>query len=51
LAITGLQLFYRIVVGNDFPLNAFIAGTFCPVGIIVLLVVLRGRGRSLRQLA
>lgn len=51
VTIIGFQLFYRIIVGDDFPRNAFVAGTFCPLGVIVLLVILRGRGRDLRQLA
>jgi hypothetical protein len=51
LAIVGCQFFYRLVVGDDFPRNAFVSGMFCPIGIIVLLVILRGRGRDLRQLA
>lgn len=51
IAILGCQIFYRFVVGDDFPRNAFVSGTFCPIGVIVLLVILRGRGRDLRQLA
>lgn len=50
VAILGCQVFYRLVVGDDFPRNAFVSGTFCPIGVIVLLVILRGRGRNLRQL-
>jgi hypothetical protein len=51
IAILGCQVFYRFVVGDDFPRNAFVSGTFCPIGVIVLLVIIRGRGRDLRQLA
>lgn len=51
LVILKCQLFYRFVVGDDFPRNAFVSGTFCPIGVIVLLVILRGRGRDLRQIA
>lgn len=50
VTIIGFQVFYRLIVGDDFPRNAFVAGTFCPLGVIVLLVILRGRGRDLRQL-
>jgi hypothetical protein len=51
LGVIGCQLFYRMVVGDDFPRNAFVSGIFCPLGVAVLLVVLRGGGRDLRQLA
>jgi hypothetical protein len=51
VAIIGCQFFYRLVVGDDFPRNAFVSGMFCPLGVIVLLVILRGRGRDLRQVA
>ena len=50
LVLIKTQLFYRIIVGDDFPRNAFVAGTFCPLGVIVLLVVLRGKGRDYRQI-
>lgn len=50
VAIISCQFFYRLVVGDDFPRNAFVSGMFCPLGVIVLLVILRGRGRDLRQL-
>ncbi len=51
LVLIGCQFFYRLVVGDDFPRNAFISGIFCPLGVAVLLVILRGKGRDLRQLA
>ena len=51
VAIICCQLFYRFVVGDDFPRNAFVSGIFCPLGVIVLLVILRGKGRDLKQLA
>ncbi len=51
IAVIGCQFFYRMVVGDDFPRNAFVSGIFCPLGVAVLLVILRGRGRDLRQLA
>lgn len=51
IALIGCQFFYRLVVGDDFPRNAFVSGIFCPLGVAVLLVILRGRGRDLRQLA
>lgn len=35
------QLFYRYVVGNDFPKNAFLSGVFAPLGVIVMAVALR----------
>ena len=51
LALISSQFFYRFVVGDDFPRNAFVSGVFCPLGVIVLLVVLRSRGLQFRQLA
>lgn len=51
IVIIGCQFFYRLIVGDDFPRNAFVSGIFCPLGVAVLLVILRGRGRDLRQLA
>lgn len=51
LSLIGLQFFYRLVVGDDFPRNAFVSGVFCPLGVIVLLVVLRSRGLHFRELA
>lgn len=50
LVLITIQLFYRLVVGDDFPRNAFVAGTFCPAGIIVLLIILRNKGRDYRQI-
>ena len=45
------QLFYRMVVGDDFPKNAFLSGVFCPIGVIVLLVSLRKKyGKGYRAL-
>jgi hypothetical protein len=37
----SVQFFYRLVVGDDFPKNAFITGMFAPLGVIVLLLELR----------
>jgi hypothetical protein len=51
LVLIGCQIFYRLVVGDDFPRNAFVSGTFCPLGVLVLLVILRGGARDLKQLA
>ena len=51
LVIIKCQLFYRVVVGDDFPRNAFVSGLFCPLGVIVLLVVLRSGSLNFRQLA
>lgn len=51
IMIVSCQVFYRAIVGDDFPRNAFVSGVFCPIGVAVLLVILRGRGRDLRQLA
>ena len=51
IAIIGCQFFYRMVVGDDFPRNAFVSGIFCPLGVIVLLVILRSRELDFRQLA
>ena len=48
--IIKAQLFYRVVVGDDFPRNAFVSGIFCPLGVIVLLVILRGEGLNFRRL-
>lgn len=50
LILISCQLFYRFVVGDDFPRNAFVSGIFCPLGVAVLLVILRGRGRDFKQL-
>jgi hypothetical protein len=51
LVLIGCQIFYRLVVGDDFPRNAFVSGIFCPLGMSVLLAILRSRGRDLKQLA
>jgi hypothetical protein len=51
LVLISCQLFYRMVVGDDFPRNAFVSGIFCPLGVLVLLVILRSGSRDLRQLA
>ena len=42
----SLQFFYRVVVGDDFPKNAFIIGMFAPVGVIVLLLEMRKSGEK-----
>ena len=44
ITIMGVQFFYRIVVADDFPKNAFLVGMFAPLGVIVLLVELRKSG-------
>lgn len=51
MVIISCQVFYRVIVGDDFPRNAFVSGIFCPLGVAVLLVILRGNGRDLKQLA
>jgi hypothetical protein len=51
LMLMCCQLFYRLVVGDDFPRNAFVSGIFCPLGVLVLLVILRSGARDLKQLA
>lgn len=51
MVIISCQVFYRVIVGDDFPRNAFVSGIFCPLGVAVLLVILRGSGRDLKQLA
>jgi len=42
----SIQFFYRLVVGDDFPKNAFITGMFTPLGVIVLLLELRKSGEK-----
>lgn len=51
VTLISFQLFYRMVVGDDFPRNAFVSGIFCPLGVAVLLITLRSRGLDFRQLA
>jgi hypothetical protein len=46
IAIMSIQFFYRIVVGDDFPKNAFITGMFTPLGVIVLLLEMRKSGEK-----
>ena len=46
VAIMSVQFFYRIIVGDDFPKNAFLTGLFCPLGVIVLLLELRKEGEK-----
>ena len=46
----AVQFFYRMVVGDDFPKNAFLTGQFCPLGVIVLLVTLRQPEKDYRRL-
>jgi len=50
IAIIGVQFFYRIVVGDDFPKNAFITGIFCPLGVIILLISIRQKEKDYRKL-
>lgn len=50
LAVIGAQFFYRIVVGDDFPKNAFLTGIFCPLGVIILLVTIRQEEKDYRKL-
>ncbi len=42
-----------MIVGDDFPKNAFLTSMFCPVGVIVLLLEMRKNGgkRNFRKLA
>ncbi len=48
----SVQFFYRIVVGDDFPKNAFLTGMFCPLGVVVLLLELRkDEKKNFRKLA
>lgn len=51
LSVIGVQFFYRIVVGDDFPKNAFLTGMFCPLGVIILLVTIREEKKDYRKLA
>ena len=50
LILIFLQLFYRIVVGDDFPKNAFYSGILTPLGMIVLLLSIREEKKDLRKL-
>jgi hypothetical protein len=50
LSVIGAQFFYRIVVGDDFPKNAFLTGVFCPLGVIILLVTIRQDQKDYRKL-
>ncbi len=34
-------MFYRVVVGNDFPKNAFLSSIFTPLGVIAMTIALR----------
>lgn len=46
----GVQFFYRMVVGDDFPKNAFLTGMFCPLGVIILLTTIRQEKKDYRKL-
>ena len=47
----SVQYFYRLIVGDDFPKNAFLTGMFAPLGVIVLLLELRKSDKkNLRKL-
>jgi predicted membrane protein len=35
------QVFYRYVLGSDFPKNAYLSGIFAPLGVIVITIALR----------
>lgn len=50
VAVIGVQFFYRIVVGDDFPKNAFLTGIFCPLGVIILLTSIRQEAKDYRKL-
>lgn len=50
LSIIGVQFFYRLVVGDDFPKNAFLTGMFCPLGVIILLISIRQEKKDYRKL-
>lgn len=41
LSLIVWVMFYRIMVGNDFPKNAFLASIYTPLGVIVMTVALR----------
>jgi hypothetical protein len=51
VAVIGVQFFYRLVVGDDFPKNAFLTGIFCPLGVITLLISIRHESKDYRRLA
>jgi oligosaccharyltransferase complex subunit epsilon len=50
LSVIGVQFFYRVVVGDDFPKNAFLTGIFCPLGVIILLITIRQEKKDYRKL-
>ena len=50
IAVIAVQFFYRMVVGDDFPKNAFLTGIFCPLGVIVLLITIRQEKKDYRKL-
>ncbi len=50
IAVMGVQFFYRMVVGDDFPKNAFLTGMFCPLGVIILLTTIRQEKKDYRKL-
>lgn len=50
IAVMGVQFFYRMVVGDDFPKNAFLTGMFCPLGVIILLMTIREEKKNYRKL-
>ena len=50
VTVMGTQFFYRMVVGDDFPKNAFLTGMFCPLGVIVLLITIRQEKKDYRKL-
>jgi hypothetical protein len=52
-AIIFVQFFYRMVVGDDFPKNAYLTSLFCPLGVIILLLEMRksGERKNFRKLA
>ena len=50
LTIIATQFFYRMVVGDDFPKNAFLTGMFCPLGVIILLITIRQEKKDYRKL-
>jgi oligosaccharyltransferase complex subunit epsilon len=50
LAVITVQFFYRVVVGDDFPKNAFLTGVFCPLGVAILLITIREEKKDYRKL-
>jgi oligosaccharyltransferase complex subunit epsilon len=41
LSLIVWVMFYRIIVGNDFPKNAFLSSVYTPLGVLAMAVALR----------